>query len=192
MAWMFVLALGTATIAEANHARLAVIGPAPDFALTTQAGEAFQLTDLKGRIVLISFLFTTCNGTCPATTHRLCQVQHALKERGLTKGGRVQLLSITLDPERDSPEVLRRYMKLYAIDPAGWWFLTGSAEQVKPVLTRWGMWAKPAANGQLDHPSRVFLVDATGRIREIYNLDFLKPEWVVEDVRTLLEEVTSR
>ena len=55
-------------------------------------------------------------------------------------------------------------------------------------MAAWGMWAKPAKNGQLDHPSRVFLLDARGRVREIYSLEFLKTAWVVEDVRELLNE----
>src|SRR5207248_1140587 len=119
-------------------------------------------------------------------------VQQALKERGLLKSGRVRLLSITLDPARDTPEVLRRYMKLYDADPASWTFLTGARERVAKVIAAWGMWAKPAANGQLDHPSRIFLVDGRGRIREIYNLNFLKTAWVVEDVETLLAEARPR
>jgi protein SCO1/2 len=62
---------------------------------------------------------------------------------------------------------------------------------VKEVIKAWGMWAKPAANGQLDHPSRIFLVDARNRIREIYNLNFLKPKWVAQDVELLLNESNS-
>src|SRR5262249_34107101 len=59
------------------------------------------------------------------------------------------------------------------------------------VIADWGMWAKPAANGQLDHPSRIFLVDAGGRIREIYNLDFLRVPWVVQDIESLVKEAAS-
>src|SRR5262245_56541079 len=90
--------------------RLAVIQPAPDFTLTTQDGGTLKMSDLKGKVCLVSFVFTTCNGTCPATTHRMGQVQAALKDRGLAKDDRVRLLSITLDPARDTPEVLRKYM----------------------------------------------------------------------------------
>jgi protein SCO1/2 len=168
--------------------RLAVIRPAPEFALTTQDDKSLRLSDLRGQVLLVSFIFTTCSGSCPATTHRMGQVQQALAARGLTKGGRVRLLSITLDPARDTPEVLRNYMRLYDADPATWTFLTGPRERVEKAIAAWGMWARPAANGQLDHPSRVFLVDPRGRVREIYNLDFLKPAWVVEDVALLLGE----
>jgi protein SCO1/2 len=172
----------------AESSRLAVIQPAPDFALTTQDGGTLKLSDLKGKVCLVSFVFTTCNGSCPATTHRMGQVQTALKESGLAKDGRVRLVSVTLDPTRDTPEVLRKYMELYDADPAGWSFLTGDKDRVSKVIADWGMWAKPAANGQLDHPSRVFLVDQKGRIREIYNLSFFKAAWVLDDVRLLLKE----
>jgi protein SCO1/2 len=172
----------------AKTSRLAVIQKAPDFTLTTQAGDKLSLTDLKGKVLLVSFIFTTCNGTCPATTHRMCQVQEELKTRGLTKDDQVRLLSITLDPARDTPEVLRGYMSLYDADAKNWTFLTGPPDQVAKTISAWGMWAKPAANGQFDHPSRIFLVDGQGRIREIYNLSFLKPKWVAEDVQLLLQE----
>ncbi len=177
-----------APLARAAESRLAVIRQAPDFSLTTQSGDTLRLADIKGKVLLVSFIFTTCNGTCPATTHRMVQVQDALKAAGLWKGGGVHLLSVSLDPARDKPEVLREYMKLYGVDATHWTFLTGSPERVGKTLSAWGMWARPAANGQLDHPSRVFLADGKGRVREIYNLHFLKPTWVVEDVRLLLKE----
>jgi protein SCO1/2 len=168
--------------------RLAVIQPAPDFTLTTQNGGTLKMSDLRGKVCLVSFVFTTCNGSCPATTHRMGQVQAALKDRGLSKDDRVRLLSITLDPARDTPEVLRKYMELYDADSAGWTFLTGDKDRVAKVIADWGMWAKPAANGQLDHPSRVFLVDKKGRVREIYNLSFFKAAWVLDDMQLLLKE----
>jgi len=171
-----------------GQSRLAVIRPAPDFTLTTQNGQSFKLSDQHGKVLLVSFVFTTCNGSCPATTHRMGQVQHEAKGRGLLKNDRVRLLSITLDPARDTPEVLRNYMRLYDADPASWTFLTGPVELVTKTIADWGMWVKPAANGQLDHPSRVFLVDARGRIREIYNLDYFKAPWVCDDLQMLLDE----
>jgi protein SCO1/2 len=189
---MLPLLLLTALPAAEPAPRLAVIRPAPDFTLTTQDGGTLSVAELRGRVLLVSFVFTTCNGSCPATTHRMGRIQEALARRGLTREGRVRLLSITLDPARDTPAVLRDYARLYDADTASWTFLTGPRERVDKVISAWGMWARPAANGQLDHPSRVFLMDPRGRIREIYNLDFLKPEWVVEDVGLLLREDPSR
>jgi protein SCO1/2 len=176
----------------AGDSRLAVIQKAPDFSLTDQDGKTVRRADFKGKVLLVSFVFTTCNGSCPATTHRMGKVQDALKSAGLLKKGQVRLLSITLDPARDTPRVLRDYMQLYDVDKASWSFLTGPREKVAKTIAAWGMWVKPAANGQLDHPSRIFLVDPTGRVREIYNLSFLKPAWVVEDVQLLFREGRTR
>jgi protein SCO1/2 len=187
---MFTLTLLTMLLAdpEPNASRLAVIRAAPDFTLTTQAEGPLCFRDLRGKVVLVSFVFTTCSGSCPATTHRMSQVAQALQDKGLLKEDRVRLVSITLDPARDTPEALRKYAKAYDADPAHWHFLTGEPAQVHKVLAAWGTWVRPAANGQLDHPSRIFLVDPRGRVREIYNLEFFKAPWVVEDVRLLLAE----
>ena len=173
---------------RASAAALPVIRTAPPFALTTQDDKPLGLADLRGKVVLVNFVFTTCNGTCPATTSRLGGVAAELKRQGLLEKDRVRLVSITLDPKRDTPKALRRYRELYDIRGDLWSFLTGPEADVGKVMAAWGMWAKPAKNGQLDHPSRVFLLDARGRVREIYSLQFLKTAWVLEDVRELLNE----
>jgi protein SCO1/2 len=175
----------------ADASRLAVIRPAPHFVLTDADGHKLASEDLRGKVWLVSFVFTTCTGTCPETTLRMSLVQRELGKRGLLKAGQVRLVSITLDPERDRPEVLRDYARLYDADTKVWSFLTGRPSQVAAVVAAWGMWARPAAGGQLDHPSRIFLVDRQGRIREIYNLAFLRPAWVAEDVALLLQEAAG-
>jgi protein SCO1/2 len=187
LTFVLVTALPGATD-RGSTSRLAVIQNAPTWRLTNQGGREVRSRDLQGKVLLVSFVFTTCNGSCPATTHRMEKVQTALKAVGLLQKNEVRLLSMTLDPKRDTPQALKRYMQLYDADAASWDFLTGPANRVATVIAGFGMWVRPAANGQLDHPSRIFLVDPRGRVREIYNLSFLKPEWVVEDVKLLLQE----
>jgi protein SCO1/2 len=184
----FTLLTAALLAADPAPSRLAVIRQAPDFTLTTQSGQPFRFADLRGQVALVSFIFTTCSGSCPATTARMASVQKALQQGGLDKSGKVRLVSITLDPARDTPETLRNYMRLYDVEPANWSFLTGRPDDVARVVADWGMWARPAPNGQLDHPSRIFLVDTRGRIREIYDLTFLKTPWVVEDIELLMRE----
>jgi protein SCO1/2 len=166
---------------------LADIGPAPAVVLTDTGGKPFDLARLQGKVVLVSFVYTTCGGTCPATTHTLYRVQQALKEAGHW-GTRIEFVSITLDPARDRPEVLAGYARVFGADTAAWHFLTGPPDTVAQVIAAWGMWAKPGPAGMLDHPSRIFLLDPRGHQREIYSLEFLRPAVVVGDVETLLSE----
>jgi protein SCO1/2 len=182
--WILTLAFVTAC---GFPSRLADIAPAPPTVLSDCRQKPFDLAMLRGKVVLVSFVYTACNGVCPLTTQALCGVQKKLEEAKLW-GKSVEFVSITLDPKRDTGPVLEHYARLFSADPAAWHFLTGRPEKVNEVIAAWDMWVKTDSTGVLDHPSRVFLVDARGRQREIYSLEFLKPETVVEDVRGLLLE----
>ncbi len=187
--WIFTILLllpaTAARSADSPDSYLADIGPAPEVRLIDAREKPFDLSSLRGKAVLVSFIYTTCNGACPATTLRLSLIQHALETAGLW-GSRVEFVSITLDPSQDVPEVLRRYASLYDAEPDAWHFLTGPPDQVNEVIASWDMWVRRTDQGALDHPSRVFLVDPRGHQREIYNLDFLQPKTVVRDVRAVL------
>lgn len=183
-----ILALAPAAGTAAPPAStLADIGQAPAVALIDAAGKPFNLASLRGKAVLVSFIYTTCNGSCPATTHTLYRVEQTLRRAGLW-GKQVEFVSISLDPARDTPEVLALYARLYDADPAAWHFLTGPPEQVAAVIAAWGMWARVGPSGTLDHPSRIFLVDPAGHQREIYSLEWLRPESVLQDVKSVLAE----
>ena len=172
----------------ATSSPLADIGPAPAVVLTdASSSKRFSLGELRGKAVVVSFIYTTCNGVCPATTHRLTRVQQALEKAGLW-GKSVEFVSISLDPARDTPPVLSGYARVYDCDVRAWHFLTGAPAEVSRVITAWGMWARIGSSGTLDHPSRIFLLDPKGREREIYNLDFLQPEIVVQDVEAVMKD----
>lgn len=171
---------------DPNGSRLADIGRAAEIGLADTEGRRVQIADLRGKAVLVGFVYTTCGGVCPATTHRMYRAQEALRDAGLW-GERVEFVSISLDPERDSSAVLRRYAEVYDANLESWHFVTGAKARVDRVIADWGMWARVNAQGVLDHPSRIFLVDPAGRVREIYSLEFLTPDGVVEDVREVLK-----
>ncbi len=181
--WLALLILAIAP--PAKPGRLADIGQAPRTVLLDSKSRSFDISKLRGKVVLVSFVYTTCNGVCPATTQTLVGIQHALREAKLWKNS-VEFVSITLDPKRDTPEVLSRYARLFGADPVAWHFLTGEPTEVATVIKAWGMWVKSDPSGVLDHPSRIFLLDRQGHQREIYNLEFLKTQSVLEDVRELL------
>jgi protein SCO1/2 len=187
---MFAALLLLALMGPGTPSPLADIGPAPEVRLTDATGAPFDLARLRGKVVVVSFVYTTCNGTCPATTHNLYRVQQALREAGLW-GRDVEFVSISLDPKNDTPEVLARYAEIYDCDPAAWHFLTGEPARVGPVLEAWDMWARRNDQGVLDHPSRIFLLDPRGRRREIYSLEWLHPKTLLADVRGLLAEAAG-
>jgi cytochrome oxidase Cu insertion factor (SCO1/SenC/PrrC family) len=88
----------------------------------------------------------------------------------------------------DTPEILNQYGKVVGADLGAWHFLTGPRTRVEAVVAAWGMWAKIGPTGVLDHPSRIFLLDGKSHQREIYNLEFLNADSVVQDVRSLVAE----
>jgi protein SCO1 len=169
---------------------LADIGPAPRTVLVDSAGKPFDLSSLQGKVVVVSFVYTTCTGVCPGTSQAMVRVKKALNEAELW-GKSVEFVSISLDPRRDTTDVLREYAKLFRADGPSWHFLTGPPAEVQSVIAAWGMWVKAGPTGALDHPSRIFLLDPRGHQREIYSLEFLTPEAVVHDVRGLLAEKSA-
>lgn len=177
--------VGLFAVGSAQSGPLADIGPAPRTVLVDSAGKPFDLASLHGKVVVVSFIYTTCTGVCPATTQAMVRVRNTLREAKLW-GSSVEFVSITLDPGRDTPDVLRQYAKLFRADDPSWHFLTGPPEEVRSVIAGWDMWVKAGPTGALDHPSRIFLLDPRGHRREIYNLEFLTPEAVLDDVRRLL------
>jgi protein SCO1 len=182
---LVVLAL---SVVPGSH--LADIGPAPSVELIDSESRPFTLKSLQGKVVLVSFVYTTCNGSCPMTTSALDRVRRKLQEEGLW-GRSVEFVSITLDPIRDTPEALAGYARVYRADPKSWHFVTGPAERVAKVISSWDMWAKVTPDGVIDHPSRIFLLDPQGHRREIYNLGSLTADVVTQDVRSLLAERTG-
>ncbi len=108
----------------------------PNVDLVTHEGEKVKFYDdvLKGKVVLISFMYTNCDGKCPGITANLVRVQKALGDRA---GRDVFMYSISLDPERDTPEVLKDYAGNFSVGP-GWTFLTGGPEAIEVVRRKLG------------------------------------------------------
>src|SRR5207247_1471579 len=115
---------GAAALPGSPSPSLAVIGPAPPFTLVDPAGRSVSLADYTGRVVLLSFVYTTCRSACPLVTQRMAVLQRRLREAGLF-GSRVGFVSITVDPDRDGAATLARYAKAFGADPRGWTFPPG-------------------------------------------------------------------
>jgi len=154
----------------------------PPFALVDQSGATVNSESLRGRVLVVSFVFTTCVEACPLVTAQLARVQARARTEKLD--GRVRFVSITLDPIIDTPDVLRRYADAYGIDLTTWHFLTGTSDDVARVVRAFGLNA--VARERIVHGSLVVLVDGQGRIAERRTDLELDPDRLLASLRKLL------
>jgi cytochrome oxidase Cu insertion factor (SCO1/SenC/PrrC family) len=177
---------------------LPVIKPAADGALLDSKGKSLRLAELtRGRITVMSFIYTRCAAAkaCPYATGVLMQLhRESAADTALAKA--LRFVSMSFDPVNDTPERMAAYSKLAAERPAAapWHFVTTrSPAELQPILTSYGQAVDTKSNpldptGPLNHTLRVFLIDRTGNIRNIYSSGTLDPRLVLADVRTLMME----
>jgi cytochrome oxidase Cu insertion factor (SCO1/SenC/PrrC family) len=171
----------------ATSPSLGLIRPAPDFELADSGGRRVRLADLRGRAVLLAFIYTACPAACPLITQRMATLQRRLQAAGWL-ATRVVLLSVSVDPERDTPAALARYARSFGADTRGWRFLREDPARLAPVLAAWDEWTRVLPGGEIDHPARLHLIDARGRVREIYSLALFDERQAFLDIQALLRE----
>jgi cytochrome oxidase Cu insertion factor (SCO1/SenC/PrrC family) len=176
--------------AQGTLETLADYGPVPDFRLTERGGSLVTLADLRGKVWLANFIYTECTETCPLQS---LQVQRLQEEFAGARD--LRLVSITVDPSHDTPEVLRRYADRYGADPERWLFLTGPKPAIHALAkdgfklgvsdatpaARSGVSPSPlgpgpafashGSGGVILHSSRFVLVDRQARIRAYHRTD---------------------
>jgi cytochrome oxidase Cu insertion factor (SCO1/SenC/PrrC family) len=166
--------------------------------LLDSAGKAVRLAELThGRITVMSFIYTRCASAkaCPYATGVLLQLHRASAEdAALAK--QLRLVSLSFDPVSDTPESMAAYSAIASQRPtaAPWHFVTTrSKAELQPILAAYGQTVDKKENsldptGPLNHTLRVFLIDATGNVRNIYSSGTLDLRLVLADVRTLIME----
>ena len=166
-----------------DHSGLPVIGQAPDFVLRAQDGAEVALRQFRGKVVAVTFIFASCSATCPILTAKMAVVQDRL---GSDFGAKIVFLSITVDPEHDDPEVLKRYATTFGADPAGWKFLTGSPNSIRAVERRYGVFAAQAPGRKPDHTNLISLIDRSGLLRMQYLGVRFDPEELRRDLLSMV------
>ena len=157
---------------EAEDASLPVLGEVPDFALTDQTASPFGSAQLDSGLWVANFIFTRCAATCPVQTATMAGLQERLRAKQLLP--EITLVSFSVDPGFDTPEVLREYGEEYGADPERWRFLTGGREEIWD-LSKAGFKlgvgeSPPESQAQpLFHSPRMVLVDRARRIRGYYD-----------------------
>ena len=162
---------------------LPIIGQIPSFDLIDQNGESFTLENVKGNVWLADFIFTTCAGPCPIMTERMSTVQHDLIDID-----KLKFVSFTVNPDYDTPEVLKKYAKRYDADISTWSFVTGKYEQIQELI----------ANGFkmgdeeeiVFHSTRFALVDHEGNLRGYYSgTEPMDHENLTRDIHSLIKKI---
>lgn len=152
--------------------------PLAAFSLTDQKGRPYGLDDLKGRVWVADFVFTSCPTVCPKLTEQMAKIQRRSRHLGQA----FHLVTITVDPENDTPEVLAKYAATYHADYSRWSFLTGKLGDVEATIVKGFKIAmgKEALDGgpsdgkglfTIFHGEKLVLVDAEGNIRGYYDAD---------------------
>jgi len=154
--------------------------PTPDFTLTDQAGQKVSMADQRGKLVLLTFLYTNCPDVCPLITQNLNQ---ALQMLG-TERDDVRVLAVSVDPEGDTPKSVDEYAKAHHLLPE-FHYLIGSRDELTKVWKAYDVAAVASDPELVDHTAYTMLVDQSGEGRVIYDSQ-VKAKDVVHDVRALL------
>ena len=183
------LCLTTIANAVAKDSGLPKIGSAPAFSLTTQDKNQLRLTDLRGKVVAVTFIFTTCKDTCPVLTAKLVGVQ---KKLSAELSPHVAFLAISLTPKHDTPEILKAYANAHGADLSRWAFLTGDEKQIHVLAKQFGVFVKAKkADDDVDHGFLTSIIDREGIIRVQYMGVRFEPNELRADLQALVGEISA-
>jgi protein SCO1 len=170
-----------------NH--LSPMKQGPEFQLSNLEGAPVSSNDFKGKVQLVYFFYTNCPDVCLPSTYMLSKVQEGLKAKGVF-GTKSDIISITMDPARDTPKVLKEFGDSYNSDASGWHFLRGDEAKTRDLAEKYGIIIVKDKEGNYTHSNYVLLVDKKGVLRTYYDVadPNLKQESIVNDVMTLIKE----
>lgn len=172
--------------AKLNGAVLDPASPAPDFTLTRSNGSTFQLSQYKGNVVLLFFGYTSCPDVCPTTMAELRQARAELDEKEMRQ---VQVVFITVDPDRDTPQRIQEYASHFDQNFIG---LSGTVDQLHSVWGSYGVYRelglKDASGAyEVTHTARTYVIDKAGNLRMTYAFG-APPDGIAHDLKVLVKE----
>ena len=159
-----------------------------DFTLTDHNGERFELASQRGKVVLIFFGYSFCPDVCPTTLSKLTTVAQQLGQ----DRDKVKTLYITVDPERDTPDVLKLDLSNFKLDALG---LTGTKAEIDPVVKLYGAsyqiipTPNSAAKYTVTHSTRLYALDPSGKVRLVFKYE-ATPDEIVQGIKAILAETT--
>ncbi len=153
--------------------------PAPQFALRDQSGKLVRFSSLRGKTVLVTFLYTHCPDVCPLIASRL---NSALLQLG-PRAKDVRVVAVSTDPKGDTKASVTRFVKTHGL-VRQFRYLTGTQKQLAPVWRKWGVAVLPGNNGVIAHSTLIFLVDSHGRERVVFDSTATTPQ-ILHDLKLL-------
>lgn len=203
---MTVLLAAGVTVGITSLDRLPDVTAAPSYSLIDQSSQPVSSADLQGRIVVYNFLYTSCETICPAMTGQMLQLQNSLAATGMLDQD-VMLVTITFDPERDTPARLAEYARQMHAQPEGWLWLTGEPAAVKQLVgAEFGVYFEKVSSGDAGHGNHASsdedsaefvhdttftLVDEQGMIRAEYH-EFPGGGVMLSEISGLVREKNAR
>jgi protein SCO1/2 len=176
----FLLVVFVASKNQPKEATLPVLGIIDQFLLYDQTGSELTMDDLRGKVWVADFIFTTCAGPCPEMSEKMARLQKIFDTEPA-----LSLVSFTVNPEYDSPVVLHEYGQRYGAKANKWIFLTGSREEIRSVAT--DSFHLGSKDNPVFHSTRFTLVDPTGQIRGYYDsTDQTALDKLISDAQLLL------
>jgi protein SCO1/2 len=197
---MKALALVVVTVGLACAAALLLVGArgrlsearslsaAESAGLLNHRGEPFAMDQLRGKSVVLNFIFTHCPGICPLQTQALRRVRAQLPE---PVRERVHFVSVSVDPERDTPTALAAFAAKHGVDQEDWTFVTGPAQELSALGESYSAQVLPAGAGPLDHRTEVRLINAEGRPMQTYTGNPLDEPRLAREIQTVDELFTQ-
>lgn len=160
----------------------------PPLSLESLDGDAYSLSPRPGNVRLVELIYTRCPDVCPTTTVKMVQLQKRLKEAQLMGNG-VEFLTITIDPQNDTPEVLRKYAKQLGIDTQGWSILRGDEGSIQRVTSSLGFIASKTEDGFISHTTSTYLVDSNNEVIRKFGMgDDFDPDDIYQQLMNLKKE----
>ena len=160
--------------------------PAPDFKLTDQTGQATSLADFRGKVVVLTFLYTHCPDECPLIASKLATTSGLLGDNTMNQ---TAFVAVSVDPINDTPMAIARFVQDHHL-VGKLHYLTGTPAQLTPVWSAYSVYAAASvstSSGSVSHSTRVILIDQAGNERINFDSD-LDPNDLAFDVRALLNE----
>jgi protein SCO1/2 len=179
---------------KSDAGRRIVEKPVRNASLVDQTGKKFQLNDAKGKVVVVTFVYTKCPDVCPLFSAKFASMQRALEQREKSPKRNNDkrtvdylLLTITTDPEYDTAAQLKSYAEHFKPDFSTWFFLTGARDELARVWKDFGVNVRKSADGHVQHTALTTVIDRRGVRRVDYYGDKWQEKELLEDLLSLAE-----